>query len=315
MGSRPTGTVTFLFTDVVGSTARWEADPATDGRGPRSPRRGDAHGDSTRTAGTCSPRAATASRWRSSGPTRRRPLRCDAQRSLRAASWPGEQPLSVRMGAHTGDTVERDGDYFGPAVNRAARVMDAANDDQFVVTSVTDALVPRNRTGWSPGRSVPHRFKGLEGALDVVEVVIDDRDDLGALRHGGGRVHGLPGSSHLVRRPGPGVGRVPGGYRRSSSRDRGGTGRFRQDPAGERGRPRTGGRPSGRGVVRRPRRRAQRRGLVGDGRRARSGRRESTRTRWRHSSAGGRRSSWTTANRSSTGWHASPIRSSPAARH
>ena len=191
MGSQPTGTVTFLFTDVVGSTARWEADPqlmagalAVHDEVMRAAI--EAHdgyvfatgGDGFAVAFHRADRAVAAA--------------ADAQRSLRTAAWPGDQPLAVRMGAHSGDTVERDGDYFGPAVNRAARVMDAANGGQFVVTSVTDALVPRYPDGLVARPLGAHRFKGLDGALEVVEVVIDSADDLGSLRHGGGRTHGLP---------------------------------------------------------------------------------------------------------------------------
>ena len=191
MGSQPTGTVTFLFTDVVGSTARWEADPqlmaealalhdevmraaidANDGYVFAT------GGDGFAVAFQRADHAVTAA--------------ADAQRSLRTAAWPGDQPLAVRMGAHSGDTVEREGDYFGPAVNRAARVMDAANGSQFVVTSVTDALVSGYPDGLVRRPLGAHRFKGLDSELEVVEVVIDGADHLGPLRHGGGRTHGLP---------------------------------------------------------------------------------------------------------------------------
>ena len=141
MGSQPTGTVTFLFTDVVGSTAAWEADPQLmadalsvhddvlrrafgDHGGHVFATGGDGYAVAFQRAG----HALTAA--------------VAAQRSLRSAPWPEGRALSVRMGAHTGETVERGGDYFGPAVNRAARVMDAANGGQLVITSVTDALVP-----------------------------------------------------------------------------------------------------------------------------------------------------------------------------
>ena len=188
---RPTGTVTFLFTDVVGSTAAWEADPQ---------RMADAlavHDDVLRA--TFDQHGGYVFATGGDGFAVAFQRADDAvaagiagQRGLRDARWPQNSALSVRMGAHTGETVERDGDYFGPAVNRAARVMDAANDDQFVITAVTDALVSSNGTGVATRQLGPHRFKGLEGVVDVVEVVIDGRDDLGALRHGGGRVHGLP---------------------------------------------------------------------------------------------------------------------------
>ena len=49
--------------------------------------------------------------------------------------------LRVRMGLHTGDAVARDGDYYGPAVNRAARVMAAAHGGQVVVSHATEELV------------------------------------------------------------------------------------------------------------------------------------------------------------------------------
>ncbi|MEP6658304.1 MAG: adenylate/guanylate cyclase domain-containing protein, partial [Acidimicrobiales bacterium] len=49
--------------------------------------------------------------------------------------------LPVRMGLHTGEAESRDGDYFGPAVNRAARVMDAGHGGQVLVSSATAGLV------------------------------------------------------------------------------------------------------------------------------------------------------------------------------
>ena len=49
--------------------------------------------------------------------------------------------LRVRMGLHTGDAVARDGDYYGPATNRAARVMAAAHGGQVVVSHATEEIV------------------------------------------------------------------------------------------------------------------------------------------------------------------------------
>ena len=51
----------------------------------------------------------------------------DAQRALQAEEWPGRVALRVRMGLHTGEAIERGGDYFGPELNRAARVMAAGH--------------------------------------------------------------------------------------------------------------------------------------------------------------------------------------------
>ncbi len=45
----------------------------------------------------------------------------DVQNLLQAENWPGPTPLRVRIGIHTGEVHERDGDYFGPTLNPAAR--------------------------------------------------------------------------------------------------------------------------------------------------------------------------------------------------
>ena len=55
----------------------------------------------------------------------------------RAAGLP---VIRVRIGLHTGEVEERDGDYFGPSVNRAARLMATAHGGQVVVSEVTAAL-------------------------------------------------------------------------------------------------------------------------------------------------------------------------------
>ena len=50
-------------------------------------------------------------------------------------------PLRVRMGVHTCEAELRDGDYYGSAVNRAARLMGVAHGGQVVVSAATSALV------------------------------------------------------------------------------------------------------------------------------------------------------------------------------
>jgi predicted ATPase/class 3 adenylate cyclase len=127
----PTGTVTFLFTDIEGSTALWEADPD------RMRSALATHDEVLRSAiaarggyvfkctgdGMC---AAFASPQAALGAA------VDAQERL---------GLPVRMGLATGDAELREGDYFGPALNRAARIMTAAHGGQVLVAAGTAALV------------------------------------------------------------------------------------------------------------------------------------------------------------------------------
>ncbi|OBA81849.1 cyclase [Mycobacterium sp. 1164966.3] len=130
-GVAPTGVVTFLFTDVEGSTRRWEADAETM-RAALA-----AHDQVLRQAieahqgfvfkhtgdGVCaafaSPRSAV-------------DAAVAAQRELQ---------LPVRMGIATGEAELRDGDYFGTVLNRAARVMAAGHGGQILVADSTAGLL------------------------------------------------------------------------------------------------------------------------------------------------------------------------------
>ena len=67
-----------------------------------------------------------------------------AQRALAAETWPeATGPLKVRMGLHTGEGQLRDGDYYGPEVNRAVRVMELAHGGQILLSESAAALVRR----------------------------------------------------------------------------------------------------------------------------------------------------------------------------
>ena len=133
----PTGVVTFLLTDIEGSTARWEDDPdemadliaVHDGlvaeavemaSGRLLKTRGE--GDSTFSVFTRASDAVTAA--------------LNAQRTLRDATG-----LSVRMAIHTGEAETRDGDYFGRTVNRASRLRAIAHGGQVLLSSAAADLV------------------------------------------------------------------------------------------------------------------------------------------------------------------------------
>ncbi len=63
------------------------------------------------------------------------------QEHLAETAWPTAVPVRVRTGLHTGEAYERDGNYFGPVVNRAARIMAAGHGGQTLVSSTTAAIV------------------------------------------------------------------------------------------------------------------------------------------------------------------------------
>jgi predicted ATPase len=63
------------------------------------------------------------------------------QRALLAEPWPAGAPLRARMALHTGEADRRDGDYYGPAVNRAARLMSVASGGQSLISQSTAAVL------------------------------------------------------------------------------------------------------------------------------------------------------------------------------
>jgi len=137
---RPTGTVTFLFTDIEGSTQRL-AEVGTERYGALL----ETHRTLLRDA--CSRHAghdfggAGDSMFVAFG---------SAQDALRAAfaaqcaladhGWPGEQPLRVRMGVHTCEATSVAGDYVGLGVHRASRICDAGHGGQILLSHATQAI-------------------------------------------------------------------------------------------------------------------------------------------------------------------------------
>jgi class 3 adenylate cyclase len=140
MSEPPSGTVTFLFADIEGSTRLWERYPDA------MPAALAQHDDLLRAA------------VQSSGGHLVKTTgdglfavfgRADsavaaalaAQNSLASATWGATGRLRVRMGVHTGHSEFHAGDYHGPAVNRAARLSAAGHGDQVLVSGATEALV------------------------------------------------------------------------------------------------------------------------------------------------------------------------------
>jgi predicted ATPase/class 3 adenylate cyclase len=140
MAELPTGTVTFLFTDVEGSTKLWERYPQA--MGANMARHDEllrtvmessggfvfkTIGDAFCVAFPSAPHALEAA--------------LAAQRALLSEEREKTGPLRTRMALHTGSAQERGGDYFGPPLNRIARLLSAGHGGQILLSSATKELV------------------------------------------------------------------------------------------------------------------------------------------------------------------------------
>jgi Adenylate and Guanylate cyclase catalytic domain len=94
------------------------------------------------------------------------------QTAVDTEQWPSTTPLQVRAGVHTGDAEPRDGDWYGPAVNRAARLRALAAGGETLVSGVTAGLVadrlPESACVFYRGRRV---LRGIERPEEVWELV------------------------------------------------------------------------------------------------------------------------------------------------
>jgi predicted ATPase/class 3 adenylate cyclase len=81
---------------------------------------------------------------------------------LANAPWPAD-PLEVRVGVHAGDVIERDADYYGPSVNRCARIRSIAHGGQILVSETIERLVQD-----SLGAAIEFRSLGLFRLRDLL---------------------------------------------------------------------------------------------------------------------------------------------------
>jgi predicted ATPase/class 3 adenylate cyclase len=157
----PSGTVTLLMTDIERSTRLWEESPEAMAR---SLRRHDeimrttieeSGGYVFKTVGDafCAAFSSASDAVGAAG---------DAQRLLTAENWPEPIELRVRMALHSGTCEERDADYFGPAVNRTARLESIAHGGQVLVSRATAELIQDALSGQVSLRDLgEHRLKDL----------------------------------------------------------------------------------------------------------------------------------------------------------
>ncbi len=138
--NRPAGTVTFLFTDIEGSTKLWEAQPAAMqaalARHDALLREAieNANGYVFKTVGDAFCAVFTTA-------SEALDAVLAAQLALVSESWPEETPIKVRMALHTGAVESRDNDYFGQPINRVARLLSTAHGGQSLLSQTTYDLV------------------------------------------------------------------------------------------------------------------------------------------------------------------------------
>ena len=174
MPDLPSGTITFLFTDIEGSTQLWEQHPeamkvtlaqhdtilrdAIEGKGGYVFK---TVGDAFCAAFSTPPEAlATA---------------LSAQQALQAEEWGETGPLRVRMALHTGVAEERENDYFGQPLNRVARLLSTGYGMQILLSLATAELV---RDALPKGASLRelgfHRLKDLQRPEQVYQLLHSD---------------------------------------------------------------------------------------------------------------------------------------------
>jgi len=172
----PTGNVTFLFTDIEGSTRLWESNVAGMGlaltlhdrilREAVATHRGIVFktvGDAFCVVFNEAPDAVAAA--------------AASQIRLSGADWENNPQLKVRIAVHTGVAELREGDYFGPALNRVARLLAVGHGGQTLLSLATEELAHDRLPSLVRLRDLgENRLKDLARPERIYELVIDGLD-------------------------------------------------------------------------------------------------------------------------------------------
>ncbi|HZO87057.1 MAG TPA: tetratricopeptide repeat protein [Chthonomonadaceae bacterium] len=170
----PGGIVTFVFTDIEGSTRLWEQHPAA--MRDALARHDDllrqvieanggcvfeTIGDAFRAAFASAQEALTAA--------------LEAQRALHGEPWGATGPLRVRVVLHTGPAEARNGDYFGPTLSRVDRLLDAGYGGQILLSQATQEQVCDGLPNGVSLRDLgEHRLKDLVRPERVFQLIAPD---------------------------------------------------------------------------------------------------------------------------------------------
>ncbi|MCV7401162.1 AAA family ATPase [Mycobacterium fragae] len=207
--SAVTRAVTFLLTDIEGSTAAWEADAdamavalarhdelveqVVTSRGGRLIKtRGE--GDATFSVFERPSAAAAAA--------------IELQDAIGHEPWALQEPMRIRIALHTGEVELRDGDYFGRAVNRAARLRSLAAGGQILCSGATAELVIDSLPDDVMLKDLGMRqLRNLARPEHVFELRLESAEEL-ARTHETDAPMVRPGLPAVLSGPGPFVGRA-----------------------------------------------------------------------------------------------------------
>jgi predicted ATPase/class 3 adenylate cyclase len=188
--TRPTGLVTFLFTDVEGSTQLWSRDPDAMSRALEAHDRALSAAFENH-AGYVFSKAGDGFAVAFFSPRDAVLAAIDGQRAV-AAAGPASTPLRVRMALHAGTAEERGGDYYGPPLNRCARLLEVTNGGQVVCSGVVASMLePDLPDGVTLVDIGEHRLRDLPGTEHIFDI---SHPDLGEPNH---RLRGSAGRHNL----------------------------------------------------------------------------------------------------------------------
>lgn len=189
--SLPTGVVTFVFSDIEGSTRLWEDDPT--GMAKSLAR----HDDIVRSVvdaagGTVFKHTGDGFGAAFESVTAGVGAAAQVAASLASEPWQGPS-LRSRIGVHSGEAEPRDGDYFGATVTRTARLMDAGNGGQILISEASRQLLGgRVPEGTSLTDEGEHRLKDLGEPIHIYRLVTSGDGNQRELRTLERAPHNLP---------------------------------------------------------------------------------------------------------------------------
>jgi predicted ATPase/class 3 adenylate cyclase len=162
----PSGTVTFLFTDIEGSTRLWQEDELSMRQAVA--RHDQLLGEVIVNYG-CVVFSTMGDGLAAAFQTASAAVACavQAQGLIHREPWGTVRPIMVRMGMHTGEAELRQGDYFGTAVNRAARLVAVGHGGQILCSSSTAEVADTDRLLVDLGE---HHLRDLDRPMQVFQV-------------------------------------------------------------------------------------------------------------------------------------------------